>query len=537
MTSRAQQHHSEQQPEHGSLRTNLLKLAFLPLLVVFPAVLTVLVLVGGNQYDARVEAMVRGQITIARTYLDHQSIQIENFIRNQVQRENLHRLLADENASQQLDRLLVSLAAGTHLDFLIITTYDGTVIASSTGTPIGTLLPIQHLLKQAITGVLISGYEVLEPPHLAIISPQLAAKAIVGTNNTAPPSSTANGRGLMLSAAMPFPLSVEYPGAVLYGGILLNNDTSLIDRIRDMVFPLSPESEPLKGVVTLFLDDVSVVTSLELSNEHSAISTHASSEIAAEVLGQGRETVMSTRLFDISYLGCYAPIIAADGKRIGMIGSGIPQAPYQTEKWLLIGGITGLLMLAMLGIAIFFQRGTRRIVSRLENTVDAMKAVQEGKRDVRVEPDDERDEITALNIHFNELLDALQTGEEAQLQVQQAMADEAARRRALFEHERDGVVLLTEEGTILEANPSFSALLGYPQEELVALHIRDWDLSCSNSDDWNPACMESEPRGILETTYLRKDGSLFSAEVSTSMITWGERNYRRDAQDAEASDR
>ncbi|MEN6438276.1 MAG: ATP-binding protein [Syntrophobacter sp.] len=411
MISKHTQHKTGLIPEGGSLRANLLKLAFLPLLVVFPVVLLVLAVIGGNRYDARVEAMVRGELAIARTSLDHQRIELENFIRNQVQRESLHRLLADDNSSRQLDRMLAPRAVGVHLDFLIIADDQGKVIASNTGLIPGSVLPNSYILKQALTGILTSGFEAFEQGQLALISPRLAAKEMEGMDNDTH-SSAVTGRGLLLSAAMPLPLSTSYPNAVLYGGIVLNTAATLIDRIRDVVFPLTPESEQIMGNVTLFLDDMRVVTCLEAPDGRSAIGTHAPPEVTAEVLGRGRESVLPEKLFDVSYIDAYAPITGADGTRIGMIAAGIPLAPYQTEKWLLIGSVTALLMLSMLGIAVFFQRGTRNLVSRLGNTVVAMKAVQEGRRDVRVELDDEWDEITKLKTNFNELLDALETGEE-----------------------------------------------------------------------------------------------------------------------------
>jgi PAS domain S-box-containing protein len=524
MTSRLTQHRPRLIPEGKSLRTKLLKLAFLPLLFVFPAVLLLLALIGGSRYDARLDALVRGELAIVHTYLDHQRIQLENFIRNQVQIEDLHLLLGDGSASQPLERMLVSLAAGVHLDFLILTDDHGRVIASNTGITSGRVLPHSHILEQAITGVLTSGFEVFDQHQLALISSALTKEAMQGVLHTDTHSSAATGRGLMLSAAMPLPLSTGYPGTLLYGGILLNNDTILIDRVRDMAFPLTPGSEQIKGIVSLFLEDVRIATTLQASDGRSAVGTRASPEVTAEVLVRGRESIQPASLFDITYLDAYAPITGAEGKRLGMIAAGIPLAPYRTEKWLFVGGITALLMLGMLGIAVVFQLGTRSMVSRLGNTVAALKAAREGRRDVRVEPDDERDEITSVGAHFNELLEALQTGEEAQLQAQQAVSDEVSRWRALFEHERDGLVVLTEEGSILEANPSFAVLLGYTPDELAVLHIRDWDLNCSDSDERTCAGMMAEQRGVLETTYLRKNGGPFPAEVCISTVAWGGRN-------------
>lgn len=144
---------------------------------------------------------------------------------------------------------------------------------------------------------------------------------------------------------------------------------------------------------------------------------------------------------------------------------------------------------------------------------------------MRVAPDSKMDEITELGSHFNELLDALQAGEAAKEKAQQATADEAARRRALFEHERDGLVVLNEDGSVFEANPAFLAMIGYDADELRRLHIRDWDTRYGNGV--GQACTHMPAQGVelMETAHLRKDGTTYDAEVSMSRVEWGGRNF------------
>ncbi len=64
---------------------------------------------------------------------------------------------------------------------------------------------------------------------------------------------------------------------------------------------------------------------------------------------------------------------------------------------------------------------------------------------LRVPEDGESDEIARLAQHFNELLDALATQNRARLAAQKDVAEEASRRRALFEKDQDGIVVLDTE--------------------------------------------------------------------------------------------
>jgi hypothetical protein len=62
-----------------------------------------------------------------------------------------------------------------------------------------------------------------------------------------------------------------------------------------------------------------------------------------------------------------------------------------------------------------------------------------------------RDELGQLTRHFDGLLDTIANQDEVRRAALKTIADEASRRRALFEHERDGVVILNEDGSVLRS--------------------------------------------------------------------------------------
>jgi PAS domain-containing protein len=59
--------------------------------------------------------------------------------------------------------------------------------------------------------------------------------------------------------------------------------------------------------------------------------------------------------------------------------------------------------------------------------------------------------------------------------AEQALADEATRRRILVDHSLDGIVVLDENGKVYEANRRFGDMLGYCPEEVRELRVWDWD--------------------------------------------------------------
>ena len=101
-------------------------------------------------------------------------------------------------------------------------------------------------------------------------------------------------------------------------------------------------------------------------------------------------------------------------------------------------------------------------------------------------------------------------------QAERAIAEEAIRRRILFEQSRDGIVVLDETGKVFEANRRYCEMLGYSAEEIRELYVWDWDAR------WLVEELKTQVREIglsgdhFETRHRRKDGSVFDVEISTS---------------------
>jgi len=93
-----------------------------------------------------------------------------------------------------------------------------------------------------------------------------------------------------------------------------------------------------------------------------------------------------------------------------------------------------------------------------------------------------------------------------------------ARSRALFDHSRDILLLLTWDGKIVDANRAAVRAYGYPLDDLVQLKV---------SDLRDPATLPEVDRQIeraqydgifFETRHRRSDGHIFPVEVSSATI-------------------
>jgi len=101
-----------------------------------------------------------------------------------------------------------------------------------------------------------------------------------------------------------------------------------------------------------------------------------------------------------------------------------------------------------------------------------------------------------------------------QRQLEEALSQEAIRRRILVEQSSDGIVVLDEDGLVFEANQRFGEMLGYTAEEVSQLHVWDWDVQWTREELLRIVRSADESGSHLETRHRRKDGTLLDVEIS-----------------------
>ncbi|WP_066426608.1 PAS domain S-box protein [Anabaena sp. 4-3] len=106
-------------------------------------------------------------------------------------------------------------------------------------------------------------------------------------------------------------------------------------------------------------------------------------------------------------------------------------------------------------------------------------------------------------------------------QAEQSLAKELVRIQTLFNTSFDGIVILGEQGNVLDANPRFAQMLGYTPEEITRLSIYDWDAEFTTEELQQLMCDYIHFKsGVLETRHRRKDGSIYDVEISSSVVEW-----------------
>ncbi len=110
----------------------------------------------------------------------------------------------------------------------------------------------------------------------------------------------------------------------------------------------------------------------------------------------------------------------------------------------------------------------------------------------------------------------LKSKEAERAHTEEALSQEAVRRRILVEQSRDGIVVLDEEGLVFEANQRFGEMLGYTPLEVSRLHVWDWDVQWTREELLRIIQRTNESGSLFETRHRRQDGTLVDVEISAN---------------------
>ena len=111
----------------------------------------------------------------------------------------------------------------------------------------------------------------------------------------------------------------------------------------------------------------------------------------------------------------------------------------------------------------------------------------------------------------------------ARRKAELALKEEAIQRRMLVEGSRDGIVIIDQNGKVWEANQQYAQMLGYSPEELLELHVWDWDNQWTREQLLEMITEVDESGDHFETKHRRKDGTLLDVEISTNGAICGGR--------------
>ncbi|KOO13384.1 histidine kinase [Vibrio xuii] len=219
------------------------------------------------------------------------------------------------------------------------------------------------------------------------------------------------GRGLVSRTVIPIYNETNDLIGFLDGGLLLNNSTTLVDTIRDLIYPSKGDSLRPVGTLTVFLDDLRVSTNVPLNSEvrqGRAIGTRVSQEVKQSVLVEGQEWVNLAFVYDAWYITAYKPLYDQYDNVIGMLYTGYLLWPFVTTYMTNIAEISVTTLFLLLISSLLVYRGSRDLFVPIEHIHRVVKMIQLGK-ETRIGPLglDENHELAMLAKQFDNMLDLL----------------------------------------------------------------------------------------------------------------------------------
>ncbi|UUM31748.1 sensor histidine kinase [Vibrio japonicus] len=307
-----------------------------------------------------------------------------------------------------------------------------------------------------------SFFDVLSQDELKEFGDDLAKRAQIPIYNT----QRVEGRGLVSRTVVAIYNQQNDIIGFLDGGLLLNNSTTLVDQIRDLIYPSKDDALRPVGTLTVFLDDLRVSTNVPLdSDDHSgrAIGTRVSSEVNRSVLGADKEWVNRAYVYDAWYITAYQPIHDQYNNVIGMLYTGYLLWPFVKTYMTNIVEIfiTTLALLLISGFLVY--RGSRDLFNPIEHIHRVVKMIQLGK-ETRIGPlnlDDDH-ELAQLAKQFDQMLDLLRKQKNELEQAAVALEGKVEHRTASLKEKTEElelhIQLLNQTRDKLIVNEKLAAL-------------------------------------------------------------------------------
>jgi two-component system NtrC family sensor kinase len=292
-----------------------------------------------NQIIFEAQERVKEHLSSARWVYDSKIKDIDEVIRWTSIRHILKEGIKRENFSA-IQRELSGLMSDEGLDFLTLVDRKGTVLFRFHNPGVsGDNLAQDPFITSALGRKGVSGTQVISGDELLREGKAFSEKAtfaLIPTPKEKPSQKAEETSGMTLKSAYPV---LDFNGellGVLTGGVLLNRNYEIVDRIKNIVFKDAKYKGKEIGTATIFLGDLRISTNVKDKEGNRAVGTRAMEEVQEQVLGKGSPWIQRAFVVDDWYITAYEPIVDIENKIVGMLYVGMMESKYALMKERLI---------------------------------------------------------------------------------------------------------------------------------------------------------------------------------------------------------
>ena len=315
----------------------------------------------------------------------------------------------------------------TALDMLALVDARGKVLYRASHPTIrGDSLLQDPIVRSCIeTRKPLSSTELMSVKDILRENPALSDRAITDIVKTPLSAEIREDRlteGMVMRAAYPIiDRNTNRLLGVLVGGVLINKNNEIVDKIKETIFHDEKYKGQEMGVATIFQGGVRISTNVMTKDNQRAIGTILSKEVYDRVIKEGVDWVGRAFVVKDWYITTYTPIFNMDQKRIGVLYTGILEAKYRDIKWNLIWTSIGITTLGMLIAFIISFRMGNTIIKRIRILKKATEAIAADNLDYQLSPD----KISGFDIvdeAFNDMARSLKDHNDQLQKIHQQLA-------------------------------------------------------------------------------------------------------------------
>ncbi len=266
------------------------------------------------------------------------------------------------------------------------------------------------VVRKALSGKAAAGTEILSTEILQPAGASLISRAYLSSGESPqadPVDKRAGTSVLVMIASSPV---VGIDGRILgalYGGILLNQNFNIVDRIWEVLFQGDRLNNQAIGVVTIFQNDMRVSTTLKTGDSERWVGTPSPAEVREDVLGQGRTFRGRMLAAGDWYISGYNPLRNNEGRIIGMLAVGRLERAYTSIRNRVVLSFIVIATIGFICVIGITYREIGNIMLPVEKMVAATRNIAAGRFDQEVRSSPQHGEIALLANSFNTMLKSL----------------------------------------------------------------------------------------------------------------------------------
>ncbi len=395
-----------------------------------------------NTIFSLAQAKVRHDLASAWMVYNEKLNNIRDIVLLNSMRESIQHAVTHDDR-ETLMKYLSRVRKDFRLDILTLTDTQGRVILRTTQPEIkGDDQSQDPLIDRALRGETVQATQIIPKEELLKEGKDLADRAylkFIPTPKAAIRKEDHEEDGMMLKAAAPL---IDETGdiiGVLYGGILLNQNYEIVDRVKEIVF----KGEKYKGIdigtVTIFQNDLRVSTNVKSLEGQRAIGTRVSKEVNKAVLEEGKAWIHRAFVVHDWYIAAYEPIRSIDAEIIGILYVGMLEKPYIDLRNNVMLTFTGIAIICVAILLVILYFITSTIIHPLQSMVVATTKIAQGDLSHKVNINF-RDEIGQLAQAFNQMTEDLNKANKKLIQWGKTLEIKVKERTKKLQEMQDSLV-------------------------------------------------------------------------------------------------